>query len=75
MAATKKNPHAVALGRRGGLVKSEAKTQAVRANARRPRPRQKPVVSPPRVTAPAQPRARHQARVRARPSTSETFGA
>ena len=74
MATPRKNPHAVALGRRGGLVKSGAKTKAVRANARRPRPRQKPMASPPRVTAPAQPRARHQARVRARPATSETFG-
>ena len=35
--ARKKNPHAVALGRKGGLVKSEAKTRAVRANAKRPR--------------------------------------
>lgn len=34
---SKKNPAAVALGRRGGLVKSEAKTLACRANARKPR--------------------------------------
>ena len=38
-AAPKKDPHAVALGRRGGLVKSAAKTKAVRLNAQRPRPR------------------------------------
>ena len=30
---TRKNPHAVALGRRGGKVASEAKTRAVRRNA------------------------------------------
>jgi hypothetical protein len=30
--ATRKNPHAVALGRRGGKVTSAAKTQASRAN-------------------------------------------
>lgn len=30
----RKNPHAVALGRRGGRAKSEAKTRAVRANAK-----------------------------------------
>jgi hypothetical protein len=35
----RKNPHAVALGRRGGRVKSEAKTRAARENAKRPRPR------------------------------------
>jgi hypothetical protein len=35
----RKNPHAVALGRKGGLVKSEAKTRAVRENAKRPRKR------------------------------------
>jgi hypothetical protein len=29
----RKNPHAVALGRRGGRVTSPAKTRAVRANA------------------------------------------
>lgn len=29
---TRKNPHAVALGRRGGSVKSAAKTLAARAN-------------------------------------------
>jgi hypothetical protein len=33
-----KNPHAVALGRKGGSVSSERKTAAVRENARRPRP-------------------------------------
>lgn len=33
---------AVALGRRGGQAKSPAKTAAVRANARKPRPRPKP---------------------------------
>jgi hypothetical protein len=33
----RKNPHAVALGRKGGLVKSAAKTRAVRENAKRPR--------------------------------------
>jgi hypothetical protein len=32
-----KNPHAVALGRKGGQVKSEAKTLAARANAKLPR--------------------------------------
>ena len=32
---TKKNPHAVALGRKGGRVKSEAKTLAARANWKR----------------------------------------
>lgn len=30
-----KNPHAVALGRRGGRVKSEAKTLAVRENGKK----------------------------------------
>ena len=30
----KKNPHAVALGRLGGKVKSEAKTKAVRENGK-----------------------------------------
>ena len=35
----RKNVHAVALGRRGGLVKSAAKTKAARENAQRPRPR------------------------------------
>jgi hypothetical protein len=39
MTATRKNPHAVALGRRGGNVKSAAKTRAARENAKRPRPR------------------------------------
>jgi hypothetical protein len=33
MARKRKNPHAVALGRKGGLVKSPAKTAAARANA------------------------------------------
>jgi hypothetical protein len=32
MEPKKKNPHAVALGRRGGLVKSERKAAAVRKN-------------------------------------------
>jgi hypothetical protein len=31
---TRKNPHAVALGRRGGRVKSEAKTRAARENGK-----------------------------------------
>jgi hypothetical protein len=35
----RKDPHAVALGRKGGRVKSEAKTLAARANAKRPRKR------------------------------------
>jgi hypothetical protein len=35
----RKNPHAVALGRKGGKVKSKAKTLAARANAKRPRPK------------------------------------
>lgn len=37
-----KNPHAVALGRKGGKVKSKAKTEAVRKNGKlggRPRKR------------------------------------
>jgi len=34
-----KNRAAVALGRLGGRVKSEAKTRAARANAKKPRPR------------------------------------
>ena len=73
MAATKKNPHAVALGRRGGAAATAAQKQAARVNGRKGgRPAR---VSPPRGTAPAQPRVRHQARVRARPSASETFGA
>jgi hypothetical protein len=41
-----KNPHAVALGRRGGSVKTEAKTKAARANGRkggRPRKLQKAI--------------------------------
>jgi hypothetical protein len=33
MARKRKNPNAVALGRKGGLVKSPAKTAAARANA------------------------------------------
>lgn len=32
---TRKNPHAVALGRLGGLVRSEAKQQANRENGRK----------------------------------------
>jgi hypothetical protein len=32
---TRKNPHAVALGRKGGKVKSDAKTKAVRENIRK----------------------------------------
>ncbi|MBV8054294.1 MAG: hypothetical protein JO071_03530 [Deltaproteobacteria bacterium] len=31
----RKNPHAVALGRRGGLVRSEAKRRANRENGRK----------------------------------------
>ena len=73
MATPKKDPHAVALGRRGGAAATEAQKRAARANGRKGgRPTR---VSPPRVTAPAQPRVRHQARVRARPSASDTFGA
>ncbi len=34
----RKNPAAVALGRKGGKVKSEAKRLAARENAKRPRP-------------------------------------
>lgn len=34
-----KNRHAVALGRKGGKVKSQAKTRAARENAKKPRPR------------------------------------
>lgn len=30
-----KNPHAVALGRKGGKIKSEAKTEAARANGKK----------------------------------------
>jgi hypothetical protein len=33
--APTKNPHAVALGRRGGQAKSEAKAAAARANAKK----------------------------------------
>jgi hypothetical protein len=32
---SRKNPHAVALGRLGGKVKSEAKTRAARRNVRK----------------------------------------
>ena len=32
-----KSPHAVALGRKGGKVKSEAKAIAARANGRKPK--------------------------------------
>lgn len=39
--AMAKNPHAVALGRLGGRVKSEKKTQAVRENAKKPRRKRK----------------------------------
>jgi hypothetical protein len=35
----RKNPQAVALGRKGGKVRSPAKTKASRENARRPRKR------------------------------------
>jgi hypothetical protein len=35
----KKNPHAVALGRKGGSVSSPAKAKAARVNATKPRPR------------------------------------
>jgi hypothetical protein len=38
---SKKNPHAVKLGRLGGLAKSARKTAAARANAKKPRPRNK----------------------------------
>jgi hypothetical protein len=34
MTKKRKNPAAVSLGRRGGKARSEAKTQAARANAR-----------------------------------------
>ncbi len=34
-----KNPHAVALGRKGGSVRSAAKTAAARENAKKPRTR------------------------------------
>lgn len=54
MTAPAKNPAAVALGRLGGLVKSERKTAAVRKNARMPchegkrrgRPRKRPWIEP-----------------------------
>ena len=42
MAKRTKNPHAVALGRMGGRVKSDRKTAAARANARKPRPGRRP---------------------------------
>lgn len=35
MAKRHKNPHAVALGRKGGKAKSPAKTAAARANAKK----------------------------------------
>lgn len=35
---SRKNPHAVSLGRLGGSVRSEAKAKAARQNARKPRP-------------------------------------
>jgi hypothetical protein len=42
----RKNPHAVALGRRGGSVSSAAKTEAARANGKRGgRPRTRPVLA------------------------------
>jgi len=37
----KKNPAAVALGRRGGKVRSAAKAEACRRNATKPRPRRR----------------------------------
>lgn len=40
-----KNPAAVALGRLGGMVKSEAKTAAARLNAKKPRVRKRKVDS------------------------------
>jgi hypothetical protein len=40
---SRKNPHAVALGRKGGKVSSPAKTLAVRENAKRPRPNRRKV--------------------------------
>lgn len=40
---TRKNPHAVALGRKGGQVKSTAKTAAAQANGKKGgRPKRKP---------------------------------
>jgi len=33
----RKNQHAVALGRKGGLVRSDKKTAAARKNAKKPR--------------------------------------
>lgn len=49
---TKKNPHAVALGRLGGLQKSPAKTAAVTENAKRPRPNAKGKKKPRRKVPP-----------------------
>lgn len=43
---TKKNTAAVALGRLGGQAKSPAKTEAVRENAKRPRPNAKGKMKP-----------------------------
>jgi hypothetical protein len=40
MKKRRKNPHAVALGRLGGLVRSEAKRRANRENGRKGRPGQ-----------------------------------
>jgi hypothetical protein len=40
---SRKNPHAVALGRKGGKVSSDAKTAAARENAKRPRPNRRKV--------------------------------
>lgn len=39
---TEKNPHAVALGSKGGKVKSPAKMQAFKANAKKRWPKKKP---------------------------------
>lgn len=47
-----KNPHAAALGRLGGSVKSERKTAAVRENARKPRPNAKGKKKPRRPKSP-----------------------
>jgi hypothetical protein len=40
---SRKNPHAVKLGRLGGKVRSEAKAIAARENAKRPRPNRRKV--------------------------------
>jgi hypothetical protein len=40
---SRKNPHAVALGRKGGKVRSLAKALAARENARKPRPNRRKV--------------------------------